>query len=113
MSITLLNIFLVLAVDVTMDPATAASWVVVSADKKKVYYVSTDECDTINEEQLRLSDAGVDDDNTDDDDDPQVSLNCRQRRSLLPNDPQRFDSCVSILGQQGFTTGRRYWVVEV
>ncbi|XP_076018658.1 E3 ubiquitin-protein ligase TRIM39-like [Genypterus blacodes] len=65
------------AVDVTMDPATAASWVVVSADKKK------------------------------------VSLNCRQRRSLIPDDPLRFDSCVSILGKQGFTSGRRYWVVEV
>lgn len=55
--------------------------------------------------------AGDDDD--DDDDDPQVSLTCQQRRPPLPNDPLRFDSCVSVLGKQGFTGGRRYWVVQV
>ncbi|KAF7653558.1 hypothetical protein LDENG_00081340 [Lucifuga dentata] len=65
------------AVDVTLDPATAATWVVLSPDKKM------------------------------------VSLNCQHRTPSLPDDPRRFDSCVSVLGKQGFTNGRRYWVVKV
>ncbi|XP_045921376.1 E3 ubiquitin-protein ligase TRIM39-like isoform X1 [Micropterus dolomieu] len=36
----------------------------------------------------------------------------RQRASLSDN-PQRFDTCVCVLGKQSFTSGRRYWVVEV
>ncbi|XP_068444391.1 E3 ubiquitin-protein ligase TRIM39-like [Clinocottus analis] len=36
-----------------------------------------------------------------------------QKNNVLPDNPQRFDSCVCVLGKQSFTSGRRYWVVEV
>lgn len=49
----------------------------------------------------------------DDDDDPQVSLGCQQRKLAVPDDPRRFDSCVSVLGKQSFTSGKHYWVVQV
>ncbi|XP_058479652.1 E3 ubiquitin-protein ligase TRIM39-like isoform X1 [Solea solea] len=65
------------AVNVTLDPATAAGWLSLSADKKK------------------------------------VSISNRPRKLLLPNEPRRFDSCVSVLGKQSFTSGRHYWVVQV
>ncbi|XP_020773463.1 E3 ubiquitin-protein ligase TRIM39-like [Boleophthalmus pectinirostris] len=65
------------AVDVTLDPVTAAGWLILSADGKK------------------------------------VSVSLQQRRSSLYDDPKRFDSCVSVLGKQSFTTGRHYWVVQV
>ncbi|KAF7653552.1 hypothetical protein LDENG_00081350 [Lucifuga dentata] len=42
-----------------------------------------------------------------------VSLNFQQKRLSLPEDSRRFDSCVCVLGKQGFTRGRRYWVVQV
>lgn len=45
--------------------------------------------------------------------DPQVSLASQKKKTLLPDSPQRFDSCVCILGKQSFTSGRRYWVVQV
>lgn len=47
------------------------------------------------------------------DDDPQVSLGCQQRKVAVPDDPRRFDSCVSVLGKQSFTSGRHYWLVQV
>ncbi|XP_018543232.1 E3 ubiquitin-protein ligase TRIM21 [Lates calcarifer] len=65
------------AVDVTLDPATAAGWLTLSPDGK------------------------------------QVSLSSQQRKVPLPDDPRRFDSCVSVLGKQSFTSGRCYWVVQV
>nr|XP_024654903.1 pyrin-like [Maylandia zebra] len=61
-------------VDVTLDPATAAGWVVLSPDNKKV--------------------------------------SCNYQ-TPLPDDPRRFDSCVAVLGKQSFTSGKRYWVVQV
>ncbi|CAI5671745.1 unnamed protein product [Oreochromis niloticus] len=64
-------------VDVTLDPATAAGWVVLSPDNKK------------------------------------VSLSSQQWRNPLPDDPRRFNSCVAVLGKQSFTSGKRYWVVQV
>ncbi|XP_035760119.1 tripartite motif-containing protein 16-like [Neolamprologus brichardi] len=42
-----------------------------------------------------------------------VSLASQKKKTLLPDSPQRFDSCVCILGKQSFTSGRRYWVVQV
>ncbi|XP_028993586.1 E3 ubiquitin-protein ligase TRIM39-like [Betta splendens] len=65
------------AVDVTFDPVTAAGWLTVSPDKKK------------------------------------VSVSRQIRRHSLPDDPRRFDHCVSILGKQRFTHGKYYWVVQV
>lgn len=54
---------------------------------------------------------GEDDD--DNDDSGQVSLSSQKRKAPLPDNPQRFDFCVCVLGQQSFTSGRRYWVVQV
>ncbi|XP_022623902.1 E3 ubiquitin-protein ligase TRIM21-like [Seriola dumerili] len=65
------------AVDITLDPVTAAGWLLLSPDGKK------------------------------------VCINNQQRRLVLPADPRRFDSCVSVLGRQSFTSGRHYWVVQV
>ncbi|XP_051257796.1 E3 ubiquitin-protein ligase TRIM39 [Dicentrarchus labrax] len=42
----------------------------------------------------------------------QVSLSS-QKKAPLADNPQRFDSCVCVLGKQSFTSGRRYWVVQV
>ncbi|XP_074555424.1 E3 ubiquitin-protein ligase TRIM21-like [Halichoeres trimaculatus] len=63
------------AVDVTLDPDTAAGWLILSPDGK------------------------------------QVSLG--YQKLSVPDDPRRFDSCVSVLGKQSFKSGRSYWVVQV
>ncbi|KAM3590566.1 uncharacterized protein V6R79_011996 [Siganus canaliculatus] len=42
-----------------------------------------------------------------------VSTSKQKRNPPLPNSPQRFDSCVCVLGKQSFTSGRRYWTVQV
>nr|XP_019964296.1 PREDICTED: E3 ubiquitin-protein ligase TRIM39-like [Paralichthys olivaceus] len=41
-----------------------------------------------------------------------VSLSS-QKKTSLPDSPQRFDTCVCVLGKQSFTCGRRYWEVQV
>ncbi|XP_070849261.1 E3 ubiquitin-protein ligase TRIM21-like [Chaetodon trifascialis] len=65
------------AVDVTLDPTTAAGWLTLSPDGKE------------------------------------VRLSCQQKKVAVPDDPRRFDSCVSVLGKQSFKSGRNYWVVQV
>jgi len=98
-------------VDVTLDPATAAGWLALSPDGKKVHCKNlTAWSQTINRSVFCHQCAVVDEYN---DGDPQVSLGSQQRRLSLPHDPRRFDSCVAVLGKQSFTSGRRYWVVQV
>lgn len=45
--------------------------------------------------------------------DPQVSITSQKKKAALPDNPQRFDSCVCVLGKQSFTSGRCYWEVQV
>ncbi|XP_029382290.1 E3 ubiquitin-protein ligase TRIM39-like [Echeneis naucrates] len=40
-------------------------------------------------------------------------VSCQSNKASLPYNPERFDSCVCVLGKQRFTSGRRYWVVQV
>ncbi|XP_008277910.1 E3 ubiquitin-protein ligase TRIM39-like [Stegastes partitus] len=42
-----------------------------------------------------------------------VNVSGQKTRTRLPDNSQRFDSCVCVLGKQSFTSGRRYWVVQV
>ncbi|XP_072406064.1 zinc-binding protein A33-like [Chiloscyllium punctatum] len=43
----------------------------------------------------------------------QTSVKLRNKKQLLPESPERFDSCPCVLGSEGFTSGRHYWEVEV
>ncbi|XP_067379316.1 E3 ubiquitin-protein ligase TRIM39 isoform X1 [Channa argus] len=40
-------------------------------------------------------------------------VSCQKNKIPVPNNTQRFDSCVCVLGKQSFTSGRYYWVVQV
>uniref|UniRef100_A0A8C4YAS1 E3 ubiquitin-protein ligase TRIM39-like n=1 Tax=Gopherus evgoodei TaxID=1825980 RepID=A0A8C4YAS1_9SAUR len=41
------------------------------------------------------------------------SVRVGDKRQDVPSNPERFDMCTCILGQQRFTAGRHYWEVEV
>ncbi|XP_048059568.1 E3 ubiquitin-protein ligase TRIM39-like isoform X2 [Megalobrama amblycephala] len=45
------------------------------------------------------------------DDGKQVT--CGDKRQKLPDNPKRFDTCVDVLGKEGFSSGRFYFEVQV
>ncbi|KAK9958072.1 hypothetical protein ABG768_012253 [Culter alburnus] len=45
------------------------------------------------------------------DDGKQVT--CGDKRQKLPDNPERFDTCVDVLGKEGFSSGRFYFEVQV
>ncbi|XP_062311013.1 erythroid membrane-associated protein [Osmerus eperlanus] len=40
-------------------------------------------------------------------------VKCGDRLQMLPDNPERFDRVVCVLGQEAFSSGRYYWEVEV
>ncbi|XP_036451942.1 E3 ubiquitin-protein ligase TRIM39 isoform X1 [Colossoma macropomum] len=38
---------------------------------------------------------------------------CGEKHQHVPNNPERFNRVVCVLGQEGFTSGQHYWEVEV
>ncbi|XP_034773458.2 zinc-binding protein A33-like [Acipenser ruthenus] len=42
-----------------------------------------------------------------------TSVRLSNERQQLPHNPQHFDRCVSVLGSEGFTSGKHCWDVEV
>ncbi|KAL6491206.1 hypothetical protein MHYP_G00015510 [Metynnis hypsauchen] len=45
--------------------------------------------------------------------DDRKQLRHRDKRQNLPDTPERFDRCVSVLGKEGFSSGRFYYEVQV
>ncbi|XP_038670978.1 zinc-binding protein A33-like [Scyliorhinus canicula] len=42
-----------------------------------------------------------------------TSVRCSDTELLLPDNAERFDTTVAVLGSQGFISGKQYWEVEV
>uniref|UniRef100_UPI0037E943BE E3 ubiquitin-protein ligase TRIM39-like n=1 Tax=Semicossyphus pulcher TaxID=241346 RepID=UPI0037E943BE len=40
-------------------------------------------------------------------------VSSQKKKDPVTERPQRFDSCVCVLGKQSFTSGRRYWEIQV
>ncbi|KAL7880820.1 hypothetical protein SRHO_G00030740 [Serrasalmus rhombeus] len=45
--------------------------------------------------------------------DDRKQVTCRDTEQNLPNNPERFDDCVCVLGKEGFSSGRFYYEVQV
>ncbi|CAI9598282.1 unnamed protein product [Staurois parvus] len=42
-----------------------------------------------------------------------TSVRYSDTKQSLPENPRRFDYCCCVLGTEGFTNGRHYWVIDV